>query len=109
MADQRPTYRWNLRRVMAERDIYKTTELVPLLASFGVVLSREQVYRLVTGRPERLSLNTLAALCEILTCEPNDLIEIAYAEEVAETRPPAAVPIKRPRRARVLRPSRKGK
>jgi hypothetical protein len=39
------------------------------------VLSREQVYRLVTQPPQRLSMDTLAALCDILSCTPNDLIK----------------------------------
>lgn len=68
-------YRWHLRLKMAERGIFVTTELGPLLAERGVVLSREQVYRLVTGIPERLSLRTLAALCDILECTPADLVE----------------------------------
>ena len=68
-------YRWHLRRLMAEQDMYATTQLRPLLAERGVVLSREQVYRLVTGVPERLSLATLAALCDILGCQPGDLVE----------------------------------
>ena len=59
-------YRWHLRRLMAGKDMYATTQLRPLLAERGVALSREQVYRLVTGVPERLSLATLAALCDIL-------------------------------------------
>lgn len=65
---------WNLRRKMAERDIFKTTELGPLLAQHGVKLSREQVYRLVTSPPQRLSLEVLDALCQVLDCTPNDLI-----------------------------------
>jgi DNA-binding Xre family transcriptional regulator len=68
-------YVWHLRRLMAERGIFATTGLVPLLAERGVSLSREQVYRLVTRTPERLSLTTLAALCDILGCEPGDLVE----------------------------------
>jgi DNA-binding Xre family transcriptional regulator len=68
-------YRWHLRRLMAERDMFATTDLVPLLAARGVRLSREQVYRMVTGTPQRLSLDILAALCDILTCQPSDLIE----------------------------------
>ena len=44
-------YRWHLRRLMADRDMYATTDLRPLLADRGVVLSREQVYRLVTQHP----------------------------------------------------------
>ena len=47
---------------MAEKDLYAATQLRPLLAERGVALSREQVWRLVTGVPERLSLATLAAL-----------------------------------------------
>lgn len=69
-------FRWNLRRLMAAQEMFQTTELVPLLAERGIHLSREQVYRLVTAPPQRLSMDTLAALCDILECTPNDLIEI---------------------------------
>jgi len=44
-------YRWHLRQVMAARGMFATTELGPLLAERGVVLSREQVYRLVAASP----------------------------------------------------------
>ncbi len=96
-------YRWHLRRLMAEQDMYATTQLRPLLAERGVVLSREQVYRLVTGVPERLSLATLAALCDILGCGPGDLVEpVAGAGGRAGTGPDAASgPLPRPVRARV--------
>lgn len=67
---------WHLRRRMAERDLFQTSDLVPLLAERGIELSREQVYRLVTAPPQRLSMDTLAALCDILDCSPNDLIEV---------------------------------
>jgi DNA-binding Xre family transcriptional regulator len=95
-------YVWHLRRLMAEQGLFATTELRPLLAERGVVLSREQVYRLVVRTPERLSLTTLAALCDILGCGPGDLVE-----PVARTRPVPAgrrIPpaLLRPRRARVL-------
>jgi len=67
---------WHLRRRMAERDLFQTSDLVPLLAERGIELSREQIYRLVTQPPQRLSMDTLAALCDILDCSPNDLIEV---------------------------------
>lgn len=67
---------WHLRRRMAERDLFQTSDLVPLLAERGIELSREQVYRMVTQPPQRLSMDTLAALCDILDCSPNDLIEV---------------------------------
>jgi DNA-binding Xre family transcriptional regulator len=68
-------YVWHLRRLMAEAGMFATTDLVPLLAERGVRLSREQVYRLVTGTPERLNLAVLVALCDILGCRADDLIE----------------------------------
>lgn len=68
-------YQWNLRVLMAKQGLFATTDLAPLLAERGVVLSSTQVYRLVTQTPERLSLRTLMALCDILGCTPNDLIE----------------------------------
>ena len=68
-------YAWHLRMRMAEHDMFATTDLVPLLAERDVVLSAAQVYRLVTQTPERLSLRTLMALCDILQCSPNDLVE----------------------------------
>jgi DNA-binding Xre family transcriptional regulator len=67
---------WNLRIRMAEKSLFQTSDLVPLLAERGVHLSREQVFRLVTQTPQRLSMDILAALCDILDCQPNDLIEI---------------------------------
>lgn len=63
-------YTWKLRQLMAERGTWKTSDLAPLLASEGVVLSSAQVYRLVAKPPERLSLATLVALCQILSCTP---------------------------------------
>ena len=96
-------YRWHLRRLMAEQDMYATTQLRPLLAERGVVLSREQVYRLVTGVPERLSLATLVALCDILGCGPGDLVEPVTgpgpARQAVRRTPPALL---RPRRARIM-------
>lgn len=78
--------RWNLRRLMADRGMFQTTDLVPKLADRGIHLSREQVFRLVTQTPQRLSTDALAALCDILQCTPNDLIEVeAVNAEVRKT------------------------
>ncbi len=68
-------YQWQLRQLMAERQMFQTSDLVPLLAERGITLSREQVYRLVTQAPQRMSMDTLVALCDILDCTPNDLIK----------------------------------
>ncbi len=71
------SYQWRLRQVMADRGMFTTTGLVPLLAERGITLSASQVHRLVTGTPERLSLPVLAALCDILDVTPADLIVIS--------------------------------
>jgi DNA-binding Xre family transcriptional regulator len=97
--------RWNLRKLMAARDMFQTTDLVPFLAERGISLSREQVFRLVTQPPQRLSMDTLAALCDILECTPNDLIEIevtdAQIRKAAGGSVSSATPI---RRTRIRRP-----
>ena len=51
-----------LRDVMARNRIYTATELVPMLHDRDVKLSASQVHRLVSGTPERLSLQVLSAL-----------------------------------------------
>ncbi len=103
---RRVGYRWHLRMRMAERGMFATSDLVPLLAARGVVLSREQVYRLVAKVPERLSLAVLAALCDALDCSPSELIEPVPGEAKATpsqtTVARAGVREIRPRRARVV-------
>ncbi len=91
---------WHLRLRMAEKGMFQTSDLVPLLAERGVHLSREQVYRLVTQVPQRLSTDTLAALCDILGCQPNDLIEVEIVSQqvrkaVGESRRVAPPPVRR--------------
>ncbi|MFZ1996633.1 MAG: helix-turn-helix domain-containing protein [Solirubrobacteraceae bacterium] len=70
-----PDYEWRLRLRLAEHGIFNSKPLVALLAERGIRLSDSQVWRMVTGKPERLNLQVLSALCAILECTPNDLIE----------------------------------
>ena len=72
-------YEWKLRELMAQRGLFTTTQLGPLLAERGIELSASQVHRLVTGRPERLALQVLAALCDILQVAPGELIPVTAA------------------------------
>ena len=104
------SYHWHLRQIMAARGMFATSDLVPLLASRGVELSREQVYRLVARVPQRLSLTTLAALCDILEVTPAELIEPVRATSAKAgskntatnaSSATASVSDLRPRRARV--------
>lgn len=97
--------RWNLRKLMAARDMFQTTDLGPLLAERGIHLSREQVFRLVTQPPQRLSMDTLAALCDILGCTPNDLIEVETVNaEVRKTAGETSDPAPPVRRTSIRRP-----
>jgi DNA-binding Xre family transcriptional regulator len=101
-------YRWHLRMLMAQAGMFATSDLQPLLAARGISLSATQVYRMVAQTPERLSLPTLMALCDILQCTPNDLIEpvteivsraaTGTADAVAELKG------RRPRRAEIIKP-----
>ncbi len=100
--------RWNLRQRMAENGMFATTDLVEPLHERGVELSRQMVHRVVTRTPQRINMDLLAALCDILGCTPNDLLEIGH-EQVRE---PAAVNDAgpgigdlRPIRARIRRPN----
>lgn len=107
MARRRLNFHWHLRRVMAAHDIWQTTQLVPLLRERGVELSATQVYRLVTDKPERLSLRTLTALCDIFDCSPADLIE-PYVEAAGRKQKAEGAtvidvsPNLHPKRARIL-------
>ncbi|WP_031181006.1 helix-turn-helix domain-containing protein [Streptomyces seoulensis] len=101
-------YHWHLRKIMADRGLFSTTDLIPLLDKRGITLSSSQVYRLVVERPERLSLKILMALLDILNCTMDDLIEpTAAAGAGTATRTRKAVGAEagvgdlRPKRARI--------
>ena len=101
---------WLLRERMEEQRIASTSELVPMLAERGIHLSRMQVYRLVMQEPQRLSLDLLAALCDIFSCSPNDLIKVSIANKrerkrVGEPEVNEGSSRVRPVRARIRRPN----
>ncbi len=84
----------------------QAADLVPLLADRGIHLSREQVFRLVTTTPQRLSLDTLASLChlgiglgdldELVDADIQDVAATSYAERRYVCRPVGL--LDRPRR-----------
>jgi DNA-binding Xre family transcriptional regulator len=98
-------YQWHLRQVMATRGMFATTDLLGPLSERGIRLSSSQVYRLVTERPERLSLKILMALLDILDCDMADLIEpVAVAGSARKTKVAGGgegVGDLRPKRARI--------
>ncbi|MFD6358066.1 helix-turn-helix domain-containing protein [Nocardia tengchongensis] len=86
MSSRRLQMRWHLRQVMATRGIFATSDMVPLLADRGIHMTRQYVHKLVTNAPQRINTDLLAALCDILDCQPNDLLEpVALQAEQART------------------------
>lgn len=99
------SYRWRLRKAMADADMFTSTALIGPLAERGITLSASQVNRLVTGTPERLNLTVLAALCDILHVSPADLIIVDAADATVTAvtgtgtaRPASGLAPPRPRR-----------
>jgi DNA-binding Xre family transcriptional regulator len=101
------SYQWRLREVMAAHGMFTVTELVPLLHERGIGLSASQVHRLASGTPERLSLQVLAAICDIFSCTPAELIatraQDAALRKTATGDGAVNLNARRPKRAR-LRP-----
>lgn len=102
-------YHWHLAELMARNGLHNSTDLLPRLAERGISLSPSQAYRLVTGRPERVSLQVIAALCDLLDCEIGDLVTLTAGNAARRARPTADNvvalndPSGRPTRARIIR------
>ena len=102
-------YEWRLRVLMAENGMFKATELIPRLREHGIRLSDSQVFRLVTGRPERLNLRLLMVLREILGCQPGELVRRTDVAAPAKEEPASSREIPKdlkPKHARLKRPAR---
>jgi DNA-binding Xre family transcriptional regulator len=104
-------YTWRLAELMAAHGMHNSTDLIPRLAERGIQLSRPQVYRVVHQRPERISLQLMAALCDILGCGVEDLVTVTANDvrrrKTASDSAPAPNVVElnksvRPRRARVV-------
>jgi DNA-binding Xre family transcriptional regulator len=102
-------YTWRLSELMAARGLHNTTDLIPLLAERGIILSRPQVYRIVNQKPERVALQVIAAICDIFSCGPEDLITVTAtdvrARKTGTANSPNVVDLNRtvrPRRARII-------
>jgi hypothetical protein len=68
-----PDYEWRLRELMGLRGMFKTTDLIGLLADRGITRDRAQVYRLVVRKPRRMDISMMLALCDIFGCQLTEL------------------------------------
>lgn len=101
-------YRWRLAELMARDGLHNSTDLAPLLRERGIELSPSQVYRIVTQRPERVSLKLIAALCDIFGCGPEDLMTVTAADAQRPRKAAAGNVVRltdgiKPVRARIVR------
>lgn len=87
-----PDFEWRLREVMALKGMWHTNGLIDPLAARGIVLSRSQVFRLVTGKPGRVTIPLLLALCDILDCRFEDLAAPAETSTRRRVKPAAKKP-----------------
>ncbi|MGV9670818.1 helix-turn-helix domain-containing protein [Gordonia sp. NPDC003504] len=108
MAARSVDYRWRLAELMAAAGMHNSTDLVPLLRERGIDLSASQIYRLVSGQPERVSLQVMAAICDVFACTPADLVTVTAADARRKKTATTANVVDlsrsaRPKRARVIR------
>ncbi|GAB3583382.1 helix-turn-helix domain-containing protein [Calidifontibacter terrae] len=99
------TYTWHLAELMARDGMHNSTDLLPHLRERGIDLSSSQIYRLVTGTPERVSLQFMAACCDIFGCTLDDLVTSTAttgARKVANANVVDLSRSARPRRARIV-------
>ena len=68
--------KWNLRKVMAGKNIWSGAELGRLLMDLaGYKLSAPSISVLINEQPKQVKAETMDALCIALECTPNDLWE----------------------------------
>ncbi|WP_435849919.1 helix-turn-helix domain-containing protein [Streptomyces pristinaespiralis] len=66
--------KWNLRLAAAQRDIWKSSQLQSMLADAGLTISAGKMSNLWSGQPVTIRLDDLDIICEVLGCQPNDLL-----------------------------------
>lgn len=59
---------------MAQKGIWKCTDLTKLLNAYGINISVSMVTRIVEKMPERINTQMLDALCDILDCSPSEIL-----------------------------------
>jgi putative transcriptional regulator len=80
---------WNLRMVAAQRGIWRASDLRRLLAEAGLEISGGKMSHLWSGQPISIRLDDLEVICQVLDCDPGELLlrEVAGAVGGAATAP----------------------
>jgi putative transcriptional regulator len=81
---------WNLRMVGAQRGIWRASDLRRLLGEAGLELSASKMSHLWAGQPISVRLDDLEVICQVLGCDPGELLVREAAGEA--TGPPRTEP-----------------
>jgi putative transcriptional regulator len=83
---------WNLRMVAAQRGIWRASDLRRLLGEAGLELSTGKMSHLWSGQPISVRLDDLEVLCQVLDCQPGELLvrDPAASNSPPRTQPAAA-------------------
>lgn len=68
-------YEWRLRQLTESLDM-SSDDVSTALAMRGISIDRDEAMRLINHKPDAVPLNVVAALCDILSCNVNDLIQV---------------------------------
>lgn len=68
------SFRWKLKEKMAEKGIWKCTDLTKLLNAHGIKITSSMVTVIVDRMPDRINTKVLDAICDILECNPSDIL-----------------------------------
>ncbi len=78
---------WNLRMAAAQRGIWRASDLRRLLGEAGLEISAGKMSYLWSGRPISVRLDDLEVICQVLDCDPGELL-LRQAPAEAASAPP---------------------
>ena len=80
-------------RIKGLKELIKEKGLTPIKLSRRADLAPFTIYSLVNGRSQKVYLRTLAAICEVLNCQPGDFLEYTIVpNERADLEAPPILP-----------------
>jgi putative transcriptional regulator len=65
---------WNLRMVAAQRGVWRASDLRRLLGEAGLEISTGKMSHLWAGQPISVRLDDLEVICQVLDCQPGELL-----------------------------------
>lgn len=68
------SFKWCLKQKMAEKGIWRATDLTKLLNAYGIDISSSMVSRIVDKIPEKINTKVFFAICDILKCSPHEIL-----------------------------------